>query len=424
MMKKIEDDDDKNKNKVIIHWSELCRDMLDLIASHLATPWDYMSFRGVCKSWRSLTPPLSRLPWLLLYDDPPTTRLRHFYSPLEDRVHSFDIPEMSGRRFCCGYSKGWLVMFQEGTKKLSLLNPFSGGSIPLPLLPKLCPEDISVGVHRKWRRSPRYIQKVILSKAPTSPDCIIVIIFFCGYLGFCRPGDKTWICLDMDYDGPFEDAVFFKDRLVAVSELGYITEFDIGEEDEDSTTWDDVQSVRRPKDEQISEEQRFILTSPDGSQEEEQEMDNVKFYIVESCGGDLLLAVQLKHDNLSQGGEGIKNTTAEFLLFRLDNNTDHGRQWVRLEGLGDEALFLGKNESRSIIVADDDSLHGLRKNCIYFTESEHGCFTGNTVDPHWDLDMGVYSLENRSVSDYIISKKPYRIGGGKQVWESPPIWLN
>ncbi|KAK1296507.1 putative F-box protein [Acorus calamus] len=280
MIKKIEDDDDdNNKNKVIIHWSELCTDMLNLIASYLATPRDYMSFRRVCKSWRSLTPPLSRLPWLLLHDDPPTTGLRRFYSPLE-------------------------------------------------------------------------------------------------------AGDKTWICLDMDYNGPFEDAVFFKDRLLAVCELGYITEFDIGEQDEDSTNWDDVKSVRQPKDEEIFEEQHFILASPDGSQEESRRWT------------------------------------------MLDNNTDHGRQWVRLEGLGDEALFLGKNESRSIIVADDDSLHGLRKNCIYFTESEHGYYTGNTVDPHWDLDMGVYSLENRSVSDYIISKKPYLIGGGKSVWESPPIWLN
>ncbi|KAK1296378.1 hypothetical protein QJS10_CPB15g01610 [Acorus calamus] len=412
-----EEADNNNNNRVIIHWSELCSDMVELLARRLATPRDYMSFRGVCESWRSQTPPL-RLPWLMLHDDP-KTRLRRFYSPIEDCVHSFDIPEIYGC-FCCGYSKRWLVLFHKETNKISLMNPFSGGSVCLPSLPKLHTIGVSVREHRKWRQSPRYIHKLILSKAPTSPDCVVVIIFGRGYLACCRPGDKKWILLDVEVEGPFLDVIFYKDQLLACCEFGLITVFDVDEPYEDSS-WDDVLSVLPKDDEYGGPEQRFFLTSPDGSQVDE--MENMRFYMVESCRGDLLLALQLKHD-LSKG-EDIKNSTVEFLLFRLDNSTDRGPQWVRLESLGEEALFLGKNESRSLAVPNDDgSLQGLRKNCIYFTEFECGSLTGNTEDPHWDLDMGVYSFEDRSVSNYIISKEPYLIGGGKQVWESPPIWLN
>ncbi|KAK1296513.1 hypothetical protein QJS10_CPB15g01566 [Acorus calamus] len=110
-----------------------------------------------------------------------------------------------------------------------------------------------------------------------------------------------------------------------------------------------------------------------------------------------MMALQLKHD-LSKGKD-IKNLTAGFILFRFENTTDHGgSQWVKVERLGEEALFLGKNESRLIVVSDADSLQGVKKNHIYFTEYEHGCFTGNTVDHHWDLDMGVYSLDDGSVT--------------------------
>ncbi|KAK2976278.1 hypothetical protein RJ640_019761 [Escallonia rubra] len=88
-------------------------------------------------------------------------------------------------------------------------------------------------------------------------------------------------------------------------------------------------------------------------------------HLVESRG-ELLMVVRLISEIYPMGFR-----TNRFIVFRMiadhESRSDQLPKWVRVESLGDQALFLGQNHSQSISVSD--SLNFL-ENCIYYADQD------------------------------------------------------
>lgn len=78
-------------------WSEL-RDPLSLICNRASSFQDLVALGGVCASWRSVAVKVNQgmdippKPWLML-SEKVLEDSTEFYSPMNDRICSFHIPE-------------------------------------------------------------------------------------------------------------------------------------------------------------------------------------------------------------------------------------------------------------------------------------------------------------------------------------------
>ncbi|KAJ6829851.1 putative basic proline-rich protein-like [Iris pallida] len=108
-------------------------ELLQMIAARLTDIVDYVSFRGVCSSWRSAARPADapkQLPWLLLPYNP-AAPARSFYGLSTARTYSFDCCAAVVGRVVCGSSFGWLALIAPDSA-LSLWNPVTRAVLPLP----------------------------------------------------------------------------------------------------------------------------------------------------------------------------------------------------------------------------------------------------------------------------------------------------
>lgn len=69
-------------------------------------------------------------------------------------------------------------------------------------------------------------------------------------------------------------------------------------------------------------------------------------------------------------------------------------QWVEIESIGNEALFLDTNQSMCISAP---YFPGCHPDSIYFTDD---CVDGECHKPKGPHDMGIFNLENRSMETH------------------------
>ncbi|KAJ8490546.1 hypothetical protein OPV22_012267 [Ensete ventricosum] len=115
-------------------WAGLSAHLVHVTSKFLRSAADYLRFRAVCRSWRSALP-LSRchlppqLPILLVlsaFEDWITFRLA------ADSAGHCCRTGISACISCLGSSTGWLILFHEDSKEVSLFNPYTAEAIPLP----------------------------------------------------------------------------------------------------------------------------------------------------------------------------------------------------------------------------------------------------------------------------------------------------
>ncbi|MBA0858206.1 hypothetical protein Goshw_022811, partial [Gossypium schwendimanii] len=83
-----------------------------------------------------------------------------------------------------------------------------------------------------------------------------------------------------------------------------------------------------------------------------------------------------------------------------------GWEWSEMKNIGDCALFVGDNNSLSVVASD---FCGCQSNCIYFIDDyENFLFPSMVLENSYALkntkDVGVYNMETRSFTPYDIAK--------------------
>ncbi|CAL4923412.1 unnamed protein product [Urochloa decumbens] len=125
-------------------WSSVPADLLDLVSGHLATERDHLHVRQVCTHWRASV--TSRLaapfrPWVIASSADPLGlgSIGKYSLWLPDGVGRIQVSSPTDLPYCCGTSRGWLVLADDkkSPTQLVLWEPCSGTRILLPPLARV-----------------------------------------------------------------------------------------------------------------------------------------------------------------------------------------------------------------------------------------------------------------------------------------------
>ncbi|KAM7270225.1 hypothetical protein ACFE04_029439 [Oxalis oulophora] len=372
-------------------WDEIPIDIFLGIFQRLILLKHKIVVGSVCKSWKLIMdqcldkvqlPPI--IPWLMLAQED-TRGLqtnqeylnapRGFYNLSDNQIYYLDLPETINRK-CWSVGFGSFVTVDLNLE-IYLLQAFSKRQIKLPHQTSFSRQYPDGHFNRHETRD-RCIKKVVVSSNPWdltshnyNQDCVVMTIY-CGMLAFAKLGDNSWTDVHIPSCW-YKDIAYYNSKFYATGGRQiYVCNFDDNYQHLDATylayfpMW--VTTFFRP-------------------------------YLVESCG-ELLLICR----NLSKKPER-KDVTESFDVLKLikksgtikcakdiddiDDIYDFDtHELVRVENLGDQAIFIGDNASFSFHAS---AVQGCKSNCIYFTDD---CPTICLEDMLGGSDMGIYNLEN------------------------------
>ncbi|KAF3682240.1 putative receptor-like cytosolic serine/threonine-protein kinase RBK1-like [Capsicum annuum] len=393
---------------VMAEWSQLPRELVELISKHLPTEADFLRFRSVCSSWRSSLPSkpypssLSRFPilpndgiaensWGFKLSKSPIFLLR---SPTSSDNH------------------GWIIKLdrRETPQRMRLLNPLSRShfkpvpanfpknldSSQYPLL-ELCQEYTLQFIKYRPRANSiadagnLYMEKVAVRLEVNG--FVLLTIHVSGKLVMFRSGDTKWSIVD-ESSLPYDDVIMKDGIFYAVDNTG-----------------------------------RGVLVKLScGSPPELEVVANSVFggdkkFLVESCGDLLMVDKYLSigpeddfgyNENVEFYEEFdcfMSERTVRFKVYKLDGEM---QRWVEVNSLEDRMLFVGDNCTFSALVSQLGS--GCKGNCILFSD-QFFCSENDNVGFWKDHGIGVFSLENGSIGP-ISSYQGY----AELLWPPPP-WI-
>ncbi|KAF7150964.1 hypothetical protein RHSIM_Rhsim02G0225200 [Rhododendron simsii] len=373
------------------NWAELPEDLLVLTANKITLFEDFLSFSGVCRSWRSVAindnfKGSEQIPWLMLSDkDKPDER--QFVSLRKGGViRTVNLPEARGKR--CLETLGWLVTVAEDGE-INLLHPFTRVQINLP--------HVTTFKHYQMRtfdKNTSFISKAVLSSRPEESEDYALVVAYgdSGYVCFWRPGDMSWtdVRISLLY---FRDIIFHGGLFYGVVGRAFVFAFDVWGPDP-TRTW-------------------IALQAPEmytGSGMKEQ------LFIVESKGVLLMVIQDLSipkfRDDRHYVPAGTNRSRVDYRMprFQVFGAALRGKgEWAEITSLGDNALFLGDNASFSV---DASRFPGIKANCIYYTDEYWEFRKQGGVLRH----TGIYSLEDGSKSPCYEEESLNPI--------CPPLWVN
>ncbi|KAG6768952.1 hypothetical protein POTOM_024565 [Populus tomentosa] len=404
-------------------WAQVPADILEYIASKVSVA-GYHRFLLVCTAWRrttSMRPPSSHLPWLMLSNDR-NKKTRRFFCLHDSKFYQIPLPRVVRRSWCAGSSYGWFIMAHK-TRGDFLFNPFSGVRIPLPT-------HYQPSSFVRPASNPYFMTKAILSSEPTPENiaaghCLVAALFEVDSLGICRPGDQAWTCFtirslngdgefnkkDDEDDSELEEYESIKGDYEDVQEIdddGQAEEDDneeeieegLDDEEETVTTITDITFYRgklyaisyynaiyicdEARDGSIA--WRRLDTLPLNLKKKERGRCDFK-YLVESNNGELLMVVRVRDHGF----------TIQFIVFKLDDETSDPAKWVRLENIGNQIIFLGRNHTKCVPAID---FPGFEGNCVYYSCDLWNHFRVLPMDQRDYADMGVYGLGRRVKEEF------------------------
>ncbi|KAL4600954.1 hypothetical protein ACB092_11G237200 [Castanea dentata] len=225
-------------------------------------------------------------------------------------------------------------------------------------------------------------------------DCVIMVIYGeYRQLAFTRPGNKAWMDIKSSRRRRYADIAFYKGKFYAVDYDGALVVCRINDN-------------KKPWAKAIAPPLEGITMSFKW---------NVQKYIVESLGGLLLDPMdEFKEECYNEANPYV---TIGFIVQKLERCHQGGSKfkykWVKVDSLGDQALFVGDNSSSPLTAS---SLNGIKPNCIYFTDDDLRVF--NCTRNGGGSDMGVFSMEDAKIkSHYSVHLKTVN------VWRLPPGML-
>lgn len=356
----------------IRNWSNVPPELIGLVAECLDSIEDSVSFRGVCRSWRSavLNYPMCKnvssktFTWMVFPqywhgDDEDEGKaladIHHFFSLSAGKYYKFSLPEVTNR-IVSGSPYGWLVLFHK--PHMEIFNPLTRIHLPLPLLSTIQGYATSNGMH--------YFRKVVLvmstSSSPAKDRFRVFLIFGgdwkvgSGKLAFSRPTDGAWTLVDLPVTF-YDDILHLNNEVYIIDRQGLLRRFD----------------VTSPNPIAIE----FAL--PPGIEAEEN--DEYNFYLVEMLN-ELIMVIKFKFDDLSYHHMFTSYNTYFFRVFKLHLDT---QIWEEMFSLGDYAIFLGQT-SYSLLASE----YPESKSSIYFTDRSSWF-----MQPRGDT--GIYNLETKSL---------------------------
>jgi hypothetical protein len=293
-------EDRETKQELDRSWSDLLPELLCLVSSHLLAG-DFITFRSICKSWRSSTslirpvPPLidsphSLSPCLMSIGYPKCK----FFHPTYYGTCEMHIPELLGARI--RFSKyGWLLLSRDeddyNDYNIFFFNPFTKVKIELP----------------------NYIEErafttMCFSSPPTSPNCFVLGI--CGWyiFGIIKPGEKHWTYRTIFENSKFEPShcnpILYEGLCYCLGKKGDIGVFDPNSNPSKWTTY-------------------YVTTEP-----------HRRNYLVESDGKLLALFEGNEEETLIQVFELLPK------LQTIKKIKPSKMVWRRLRNLGNRMLYI------------------------------------------------------------------------------------
>ncbi|KAK4435351.1 hypothetical protein Salat_0698500 [Sesamum alatum] len=355
-------------SETYLDWAELPVELLAAVAKRLASIHDYISFRGVCESWRSAATfenfdrEFPRFPWLMYVGGEEEGKeiggVTKFLNMPENKTYQIaDFPPAPGTYLSCS---GWILCVSENMVDVNLTHPVWRIKIELPRLDTFPAFKLEDGVYP-------FISKMVLSGSPTTKtDLVVMVIWGEGnQLGFSRPGDSSWTVM-ASWDDSFCDILYHNRRLYAVDVRRRVVECDIHGPNPGQI----LQVFSLPKDHGFSFSNKDLC------------------YFVKSSGKFLIVS---RHFNNCQ--------TERFQILEIDLMDGSHKE---ISKLGKKALFLGFNTSFCL---ERSASANVKPNSIYFTDHLWPCML---------LDTGVYCLLDGRIKEF---------GGIPGPVHAPPVWV-
>ncbi|KAI3728974.1 hypothetical protein L6452_17619 [Arctium lappa] len=383
-------------------WSQLPRELLDLISKHLISETDLLRFRSVCTSWRSSIQPFtSRFPILPNAGISDTTW--GFY--LSKRtIFRVGLPDRDSQQT----PSPWLIKVErDNPHKTHLMNPLTGSEF-IPLLPNF-PRSIDLLNFRVTELGQEYALQYI-SYRPNANSIgdsvtlymekvafcssgidgfVLLTIHVSGKLALLKCGERKWNIIN-DLPSPYDDVIFYKGEFYAVDSTGRTV---IVVLDSDTTSLKVVASSVFGGDKKFLVESlgelfmvdKYLSVGPENDFDYDDE--NYEFYEDFDCF--------------------MSERTVKLEVYRLDREEE---KWDEVKSLGDRMLFLGDNCGFSASALD---FPGCKGNCVFFTgqsREDDGLMKSRGV--------GVFDLESGCIGP--ISND----SGYSQLFWPPPRWLH
>ena len=332
----------------IAQWSDLPKELLEIIADHLQSKTDITRFRSVCESWRFSILPYQNtvvLPPEVPYLGPPHLRESSLFLT-ESTVFYLSPPP--GSISSTSSLWGWLVKFKEGQQQGQhhLINPLS--PLQIQPLPDSFPKVIKSLQFRVFELAKSYTlqfsnlnhcnYKVGLNP---NPDCPSLMIVAAGVLWHLKLGHDRWTAIeDRISQLSYDDVIVYKGKFCAVDECGRTVLID------SSLKISEIAPVNS-------------IVGGD------------KKNLVVSNGGELLLVNTYLNREHAYYGWRKTFKVHKFRVFKLKLDQ---KRWVEVESLNDQILFLGEDCSFSVSA---HNFGGCRGNCIIYTDP---CFNVFNLD--------------------------------------------
>ncbi|URE20449.1 F-box Kelch-repeat protein [Musa troglodytarum] len=288
----------------------------------------------VCKDWRAVAARLEQImrktPWLIVSKYPKKTfRLRSVVNKeVSFKIKVDGFPMSRSMFFKCSY--GWLVTDLDLCNPMILFNPFSGVWLELPA----------------YDPTPSFL---CMSSAPTAPDCILLAHDCIGRLYVWRPGHKFWT-IEKGLLEDFDTMLSFEGKFYAWHwRTGCLTIFKV------LPLWFRKLVVPCPMDFTSCREPIVSLVESCGNilllaWSEEKEEERLKEHMRNENGGDCVYSISFTSDYIS--AVSLVESSGNILLvcitklgheslgmyvFRFDLEN---KVWIKVESLGDRALFM------------------------------------------------------------------------------------
>ncbi|KAL0401192.1 UNVERIFIED_CONTAM: F-box protein SKIP23 [Sesamum latifolium] len=388
--------------RIGIAWSDLPRELLEMIANCLDTETDVLRFRAVCSSWRSSTTPFKKIPCTPLklpffsFQAGGTPLVKHqgaYFSLTERTVYRVQLPESKEPSF-------WLVKIEKSEDgKLRILNPVSDSQIkilPETQLPKLLNTlDFRIYEVRKAytfrymnpakaKKNYDYkrVKKVAVSGDVKNNKYVIMAIADFDKLWYIKSGDEKWTMVrDNCGSNKFLDVVNYKGQFYGIDFWGGTWVFDSMFESTKIT---------------------YNICCPAS-----------KAHLVDLYKGELFLVEEIRvctgydiYDGCQSTSPRtpVANMTMEIRVSRIDKGL---REWVEAKTVDNQIIFVGDDCSFSVSAEEFEGFKGTRifytDRFFYFgTEGKKLHFHDNDdygYDDNWDYGYNYIECDSDFSSD-------------------------
>ncbi|KAK9665476.1 hypothetical protein RND81_14G114500 [Saponaria officinalis] len=383
-------------------WAWLPQNLLFMVLNKLFLLSDMIGFASVCSHWRSVAKCrfeelnlranmhfTRKLPMLLVPSTENNDCIRNLYSITDTKIYDLRLPVPHTKRYC-GSSRGWLIILDNKSFEVTLVNPFyfghMQGSIQLP--PFIAAQDASEEAGENFHLE-YFVSKAILSTDPiASPNDYALMLIYgeMRMLGLWKSGDTHWTYINWPIL-IFSDLIYSNGQFLAVNNFGQIYSCDI---------------VSKPP--TFSAVYGPHLDIPGG---------NCRRYIVELPDRTIVQVIRVLRTCVCNKDVPLFYT-AGFVLFTLQDHNGT-KNWLPVDTLRDGALFLGDNYSMYVVASQ---FPGCRPNSVYFTDDVQDADMKLLISHQFTCrrEIGIYHLDN-----YMIERIECPLP--KESRLPPPIWI-